>query len=637
MSKLSTFDYYVIKEYCNKYKINIVDLKENIHYFRYSCMKMNFFMKNIILPKIKKESLYEAVFIEFRNFPHIEFNIRNAILKLGTKWSHTIICGNTNYSMVEQICNNISPYIKIIKLNVDNMTQSDYSLFLMQKDFWNMLKGEKIFIHQEDSLIFKNNIDDFIDYDYIGAPFPKSADDTPNSVGNGGLSIRTKTIMLDIISKFPFDKCEFNTNTLMYMNNVKLKYPPEDVYFSKCMQENCIGLVADWETAFQFSTESVYNPNSFGGHKFWISAHKIWRNNFKLVFKFSVYTPKCDLNKYLHYLKKPEYLNKNKEMLNAFDIDLYFFCKINNIEYSKSNNTLEYFKKIGLNGFIYHPKQLTNLFSQVSLYKFMSNIYITTELNYAPITIQDFTNKYLYNSSFEFYTSLLIKQKYSCLNNNYDTLFLVFIGNEQLGIELLQSIVKHKKINDTFNISICFNSDKIMNSPKIKKIIKKNFDFYAIYKSKEMGTDITPTLLMYNEITKNHNFLHVYKFHTKKISKNYKDLTEYLLSIPLKELIKQKKPTCNCIGHPNYYIYLKNDEYNNRIKYHYTSKLDNNKEFVAGTIFYCEDVVLNKVLQFIKQNNYRSYLLNNLYENNSINYDFSPIHFLERIFGTIRL
>jgi hypothetical protein len=637
MSKLSPFDYYVIKEYCNKYKIKNANLKENIHYFRYSCMKMNYFMKNIILPRIKKESLYESVFIEFRNFPHIEFNIRNAILKLGTKWAHTVICGNANYNMVEQICTNISPYIKIIKLDVDNMTQSDYSLFLMQKEFWNMLKGEKIFIHQEDSLVFKNNIDDFIDYDYIGAPFLKTTDDTPNSVGNGGLSIRTKKIMLDIISKFPYQNCEFNRSTLIYMSNVKLKYPPEDVYFSKCMQENCIGSVADWDTAFQFSTESVYNRNSFAGHKFWVSSHKTWRNNLKDLFKFSVYTPKSDLNKYLTYLKKPEGLNKNKEFLNAFDVDLYFFCKINNLEYTKSANSLEYFKKIGLNGFIYHPKQLTNMFSHMSLYKFMSNIYITTELNAFPITIQDFANKYLYNSSFEFYTSLLIKQKYSCLNNNYNTLFLVFIGNEQLGIELLESISKHKKINPNFNISICFNSDKVMNSPKIKKIIKNNFDFYAIYKCKEMGTDITPTLLMYNEIIKSHSFLHIYKFHTKKIVKNYLELTDYLLSMNVKELLQERKNTCNCIGHPLYYMYLEEDEHNNRLKHQYNSKLDVNKEFVAGTIFYCEDVVFNKVLHFMKHNNYRSYLLNNLYENNSINYDLSPIHFLERVFGTIRL
>ena len=59
------------------------------------------------------------------------------------------------------------------------------------------------------------------------------------------------------------------------------------------------------------------------------------------------------------------------------------------------------------------------------------------------------------------------------------------------------------------------------------------------------------------------------------------------------------------------------------------------KKFVAGTIFYAESVIFDSVLQFIKKSSPHSYLLNNLYENNSINNDFSPIHFLERVFGII--
>jgi hypothetical protein len=59
--------------------------------------------------------------------------------------------------------------------------------------------------------------------------------------------------------------------------------------------------------------------------------------------------------------------------------------------------------------------------------------------------------------------------------------------------------------------------------------------------------------------------------------------------------------------------------------------------FIGGTIFYTSNRAFLKVLEFMKKTNYRSYLLNNLYENNSINKDFSPIHFLERLFGCIKL
>lgn len=634
MKKLCLLDYYVLNKFCEDYNVKKDILKEDIYYFRYVCTKMNYFMRNVILPNIKTKSLYEAVLVEFREFPHIEFIIRNNILKLGSKWSHKIICGTKNYKMVEDICTRISPFIKIIKLDVENMTQNKYSQFLMTSNFWNLLEGEKILIYQEDSLIFKYNIDEFMEYDYIGAPFFKSADDTPNSVGNGGLSLRTKSIMLDIISKFPFEKCEFNSSTINYMKLVNLEYPPEDVYFSKNMQEKLIGFVADWETASDFSSETVYNSNSLGGHKFWLSNPN-WKIKLKKDFNFVNYSFKSHLNKYLKYFKKPLSFNQNKEKNNAFDVDFYFFCKVNNFEYN--TEIYKYFNSIGLNGLIYHPKQLINIFSHLTLYSFINNIYISCELNIEPIPIQNFVNKYLYNTSFNYLSSLLIKQKYSCLNDNYDILFLLFIGNEKTGIDLIQRIIEHKKINSNFNISFCFNNDKIMMSDNIQKIIKENFDYYAIYKCKEMGTDITPTLLMYNEIIKNHYFTHIYKFHTKSIEKNYNDLTNYLLEVPLEELIQEKNDMCNCIGDSRYYLRLDEDNYNNKLKNKYVDSININKTFVSGTIFYTQNIVFNKVLEFVQNNNYKCYLFNNLYENNSINKDFSPIHFLERLFGVINL
>jgi len=588
-------------------------------------------MKYIILPKIKKESLYESVIVEFREFPHIEFIIRNTILKLGSKWSHTVICGNLNYDMISNICNNISENINIIKLNHNNMTQSEYSFFLTTLKFWNLLKGEKILIYQEDSIIFKNNIEDFLEYDFIGAPFSTESNDTPNMVGNGGLSLRSKSKMIEIINKFPVKDLLLNSSTVNYMKLVNLDFPPEDIYFSKCMQENNIGIVADWNTAYNFSSESIFNPNSFGGHKFWIATRQ-WKQHLKNIFKYNLYKPESNLDDYLKYIKKPTILNKNKEILNAFDIDLYFFCKANNFEYNKKIS-YKYVNNVGLHGFIYHPKQLLNIFPNLLFYKFLDNIYIfqNKKIN----TVQDFLNKNLYNLDFNIISEILIKKIYSCLNNNYNILLLVFIGNEKIGIDLIKRIIKYKNIQYEINISFCFNSYTIMNSSKIKNLIKNNFDFYAIYKSKDLGTDITPTLLMYNEISKNHKFTHILKFHTKSIIPIYKKLTNYLLSESIEKLLLNKIENCNCIGEPSQYINLFNDIYNNKLKDLNSSFIDTNKQFVGGTIFYAPNIVFEKVLDFLKTQNFRMYLLNNLYENNSINKDFSPIHFLERLFGVI--
>jgi hypothetical protein len=61
------------------------------------------------------------------------------------------------------------------------------------------------------------------------------------------------------------------------MNNVNLQKCPEDVFFSKCMIDFNIGKVADYNTAKQFSVESIDNDCSFGGHCFWISNPN-WKN-----------------------------------------------------------------------------------------------------------------------------------------------------------------------------------------------------------------------------------------------------------------------------------------------------------------------------------------------------------------------
>jgi hypothetical protein len=532
------------------------------------------------------------------------------------------------------MCKNISPNIKIIKLNYDNMTQQEYSNFLTTKYFWNLLNGEKILIYQEDSIIFKNNIKDFLHFDYIGAPFPKSSNDTPNCVGNGGLSLRTKIKMLEVIEKYSIYELNIESSTMRYMSMTNLLQPPEDVYFSKNMQENNIGDVADWETAFKFSSESVFNPDSFGGHQFWIS-NKDWKNHMKKAFNYNIYKPKSDIKNYLKYVNLPESFDNTQKISNAFDIDLFFFCKVNNLEYTNSNSALSHLKKIGLNGFFYHPKQVLNIFPEALFYKFLNNIFVFYKNNM--FTIQNFANKYIYNSDFEFISDLVIKKKYDCLNDNYEIVLLVFIGNEEIGVDLIKKIISYKDIQRDFNVAFCINT-KVIASKKIIDLIKSNFDFYSVYQCKECGTDITPTMLMYDKIIKNHKFKHILKFHTKSIKDMYIKLTEYLLSVSIKELYDNNSfDNSNCIGSPDCYKDLYNDKFNNKLKNDNISLIDINKKFVAGTIFYTTDTVMDSVLDFIKKNNYRAYLLNNLYENNSINQEFSPIHFLERLFGVIKI
>jgi hypothetical protein len=92
----------------------------------------------------------------------------------------------------------------------------------------------------------------------------------------------------------------------------------------------------------------------------------------------------------------------------------------------------------------------------------------------------------------------------------------------------------------------------------------------------------------------------------------------------------------NCVGPDDYYLSINDDIFNKRNVTKYVNLLDLNKKFVRGTIFFTEHKTFAKVIDFIKNNDYKSFIFNNLYENNSINLNYSPTHFLERLFGIIK-
>lgn len=631
--------------------LKLLDVKQRSNMlFRYICCSYLNLIRLIKLPNVPKNSKYEAVFIECRCFPHIEFLIRNAIYKLGEEWSHTIVCGGTNYSYVLNIVNKISFNIRVIKINSNNLSVTEYNKLLTSLNFWETLKGEKILIHQEDSLIFENNIMDFVKWDYIGAPLPLGSDDTPNSVGNGGLSLRTRDIMIEVINKISPTKTKYNSSTIEYMKVNKLNYPPEDVYFSKNMQELNIGKVADWNTASYFSSESHYNSNSFGGHKFWIS-NSSWIQHISNSIFFKTYESKSDVGEYIKYKKKvlPNQVNINMSNLykhyNHFDIDFIFYKTLNNLNMlsAKSIDELCYhFNNFGIYGLIYHPKQLINLYPNIKIYSFYDKLIIKDEEHFYEGSI--FVNKKVYEKTFDDVKDMTLS-KISSNNFTNETssllLLLVFMGNIEIGKELLEKIIKYKQIQK-FHIAFCFNSSKVINY--FSDEIQNNFDNYVMYKSNEYGTDITSSLLMYYDISLKCKFKYIIKMHTKTIRPQFDELVDFLLSDTLENLLRLKNPLCNCIGNEKHYVTI---HYEKDVKYDFFNKIlidkykhefDKEKHlFVAGTIFLSESVVLDNVVNFVKKNNHHSFLLNNLYENNSVNMDNSPIHFLERLFGIINL
>jgi Protein of unknown function (DUF5672) len=125
------------------------------------------------------------------------------------------------------------PRIVLYNMNVANLTIHQYNHIMTHPDFWRALTGEHVLVFQTDSVLFSQsqvNLYDFLQYDYVGAPWTwgnisqyyainiltfQPLRYTP--VGNGGLSLRRRTTMIEATSKYPHLSQPFDT---------------EDVYFS---------------------------------------------------------------------------------------------------------------------------------------------------------------------------------------------------------------------------------------------------------------------------------------------------------------------------------------------------------------------------------------------------------------------
>lgn len=195
-------------------------------------------------------NVYSAVIVEFRQHRALRFVLSNFLNNLSEDWGIIVFCGNLNSAFVDNILAKLaSNRITKYQLDIDNLLPHEYSKLLMDKYIYHMIPAETFLIFQTDSVILEENkdkINQFLHYDYVGAPWGSYSDD----VGNGGLSLRKKNKMLEIIDK--------DTR----------KDLPEDLFFA---QTKCVSLnKPDRTHALSFSIENWHgNNNPFGCHKPW--------------------------------------------------------------------------------------------------------------------------------------------------------------------------------------------------------------------------------------------------------------------------------------------------------------------------------------------------------------------------------
>jgi len=134
---------------------------------------------------------------------------------------------------------------------------SSYSKLLASTRFWSALRAQHVLIFQTDSVLCSLSpwmIEDFLPYDYIGAPWIDRW--YGMNIGNGGLSLRKTKAMIRITNAFKFNETE-----------------NEDIYFARGIYDLAALdhsiVIPPVHVAAQFAYEAGRLPvvTSFGVHK----------------------------------------------------------------------------------------------------------------------------------------------------------------------------------------------------------------------------------------------------------------------------------------------------------------------------------------------------------------------------------
>jgi hypothetical protein len=234
-------------------------------------------------------SPYTAVIIEPRKHKALEFVLTNFMTNLNSDWDFVIFHGTENQEFIEDIINTkLSehiPRITMVNMGVKNLTREQYSLMFYDETMYKYIPTEVFLIFQTDSMIFaknKDKINDFLQYDYVGAPWPKDSGGlhAKAEVGNGGLSLRRKSKMLELLShKDTFDKNLLGPNIEYYYLG---KYPVEDLYFCGYLTPTVTVNKPDFNKAKEFSIEAIINDEPFGVHQCW-SKYNLKTHDLKML------------------------------------------------------------------------------------------------------------------------------------------------------------------------------------------------------------------------------------------------------------------------------------------------------------------------------------------------------------------
>ena len=136
---------------------------------------------------------------------------------------------------------------------IDKMRSiGDYNNLLLSQWFWSrLIDYDRVLIFQQDSGLLRDGIEEFLEWDYVGAPWKAGASwaRKDRKGGNGGLSIRNPKKCLNLLRQIKYNASIGN----------------EDCYFTHHL-DKVGGNIAPHEVCRKFSVESEFYPQPLGYH-----------------------------------------------------------------------------------------------------------------------------------------------------------------------------------------------------------------------------------------------------------------------------------------------------------------------------------------------------------------------------------
>lgn len=131
-------------------------------------------------------------------------------------------------------------------------------------EFWkDYFEYERVLVFQRDSAILREGIEEFMKYDYIGAPCYNFVRD--QTIQNGGLSLRNPITMEYICRMYGW---RTDLQDLMVVGQYSTaSFFAEDIFFCLRMIKHNAGKLAPLEVAEEFSCESKFRTGTFGYHR----------------------------------------------------------------------------------------------------------------------------------------------------------------------------------------------------------------------------------------------------------------------------------------------------------------------------------------------------------------------------------